>query len=153
RVPARGLRRDPRDPGDAQGSREIAVKYMILVKCSPADDKRGFVWDDGAKKMFDEMGAFHDEMQKAGIVVDFAGLKPTRDGARITYGKGGKRTVIDGPFTESKEIVAGYTIIDVKSHEEAMSWAKRYPNPSANGGESEIEVRPFYSNEDIQNIM
>lgn len=105
-----------------------------------------------AKAMFAEMGSFHDEMARAGILVDFSGLKPTTTGWRIKYGKGGKRSVVDGPFTETKELVAGYTIINVKSREEALAWTRRYPNPSNDGGEAEIEVRPYFEREDLRKL-
>jgi hypothetical protein len=83
-------------------------------------------------------------MAKAGILVDGAGLRASNHGWRIKYGKNGKRTMVDGPFAETKELVAGYTIIDVKSREEAIAWTKRFPNPSIDGGEGEIEVRPYF---------
>jgi hypothetical protein len=116
------------------------VKFLILVKAT-ADSEAGAT---PAKTMLAEMRDFHEEMDKAGILVDYAGLKPTGTGWRIQYAKGGKRTVVDGPFTETKELVAGYTIIDVKSREEALAWTKRYPNPSNDGGEAQIEVRNFH---------
>src|SRR3970282_2266611 len=88
-------------------------------------------------------------MAKAGILVDGAGLRGSSHGWRIRYAKGGKRTFVDGPFTETKELVAGYTIISVKSREEALAWTKHFPNPSIAGGEGEIEVRPFFELEDF----
>ena len=92
-----------------------------------------------------EMVGFHEEMAKAGVLVDGSGLKASRHGWRIKYGKDGKRAFVDGPFTETKELVAGYTIIDVKSREEAIAWTRRFPNPSIDGGEAVIEVRPFFA--------
>jgi hypothetical protein len=126
------------------------MKFMILVK-GTYKTEQGFVYEKGVDELFAEMGAFHEEMQKAGILRDADGLKPTSAGWRIKH-KDGKRTVVDGPFTESKEVVAGYTIIDVKSREEALAWTKRYPNPVPNGGEGEIEVRPVYQLEDFGDI-
>jgi hypothetical protein len=87
-------------------------------------------------------------LQKAGVLLDASGLKPSSKGWRVKY-SGTKRTVIDGPFAESKELIAGYTIIQVKSREEAAEWARRYPNPSIDGGAAEIEVRPFFELEDF----
>jgi hypothetical protein len=116
------------------------MKFMILVKATK-DSEAGAT---PAKTMLAEMGGFHEEMARAGILVDYAGLKPTSTGWRIQYAKGGKRAVVDGPFTEATELVAGYTIINVKSREEALAWTKRYPNPSNDGGEAEIEVRNFH---------
>jgi hypothetical protein len=126
------------------------MKFMILVK-GTYKTEQGFVYEKGVDELFAEMGGFHDEMQKAGILRDADGLKPTSAGWRIKY-SGGKKTVVDGPFTETKEIVAGYTIIDVKSREEALAWTKRYPNPTPNGGDGEIEVRPVYQLEDLAGV-
>lgn len=122
------------------------MKFMILVKATK-ESEAGVMPTDA---LISEMVGFHEEMAKAGILVDGAGLRRSADGWRIKYGKGGKRAVVDGPFTESKELVAGYTIIDVKSREEALAWTKRFPNPSLDGGECEIEVRPFFALEDFE---
>jgi hypothetical protein len=122
------------------------MKFMILVKATK-DSEAGVMPTDA---LMQEMVGFHEEMAKAGVLVDGAGLKRTAEGWRIKYGKGGKRAVVDGPFTETKELVAGYTIIDVKSREEALAWTKRFPNPSLDGGECEIEVRPFFALEDFE---
>jgi len=121
------------------------MKFMILVKATKDSEA-------GAKPteaLLNEMVGFHEEMAKAGVLVDGAGLKRSADGWRIRYDKSGKRTLVDGPFTETKELVAGYTIIDVKSREEALAWTKRFPNPSLDGGAAEIEVRPFIPLEDF----
>jgi len=122
------------------------MKFMILVKATK-ESEAGVMPPDA---LISEMVGFHEEMAKAGVLVDGAGLRRSADGWRIKYGKGGKRAVVDGPFTESKELVAGYTIIDVKSREEALAWTKRFPNPSLDGGECEIEVRPFFALEDFE---
>jgi hypothetical protein len=87
-------------------------------------------------------------LEKAGVLVDASGLQRTEKGWRIKY-DGQKRSVVDGPFAETKELVAGYTVIDVKSREEALAWTKRFPNPSLDGGEAEIEVRQFFELEDF----
>jgi hypothetical protein len=118
---------------------------MILVKAT-RDSEAGKM---PTEKLLSEMIGFHEEMAKAGILVDGAGLRASRNGWRIQYGKNGKRTLVDGPFTETKELVAGYTVINVKSREEAIAWTKRFPNPSLDGGEAEIEVRPFFELEDF----
>jgi hypothetical protein len=96
-----------------------------------------------------EMVGFHEEMAKAGVLVDGAGLSRSAEGWRIQYGKDGRRTLVDGPFTETKELVAGYTIIDVASREEAIAWTKRFPNPSIDGGEASVEVRRFFELEEL----
>src|SRR3954465_3038370 len=86
--------------------------------------------------------------REAGLLLDGSGLKPSKKGWRINY-DGAKRSFVDGPFTETKELVAGYTIIQARSREEAMGWAKRFANPSIDGGKAEIEVREFYQLEDF----
>ena len=116
------------------------MKFMILVKATK-DSEAGKLPPDA---LIAEMVGFHEEMAKAGILVDGAGLRASKHAWRIRYGKDGKRTLVDGPFTEAKELVAGYTIIDVKSREEAIAWTKRFPNPAIDGGEGEIEVRPYF---------
>ena len=92
------------------------------------------------------MAKYHEELQRAGVLLDASGLQPSSKGWRIKY-TGGKRTVIDGPFTEAKELVAGYTLIQVKSREEALEWARRFPNPALADGE--IEVRQLYELDDF----
>ncbi len=92
------------------------------------------------------MGKYNQDLQKAGVLLDLSGLRPTSAGARVRFG-GGKRTVIDGPFTEAKELIAGYWIIQVKSKEEAIEWAKRIPAEVC--GIGEVELRPFYELDDF----
>jgi hypothetical protein len=116
------------------------VKFMILVKATK-DSEAGKMPPDS---LISEMVGFHEEMAKAGVLVDGSGLRPSSHGWRIRYGKDGKRSFVDGPFTEAKELVAGYTIINVKSREEAIAWTKRFPNPAVDRGEAEIEVRPYF---------
>jgi hypothetical protein len=122
------------------------MRFMILVKATK-ESEAGVMPTDA---LITEMVGFHEEMAKAGVLVDGAGLKRSAEGWRIKYDKGGKRSFVDGPFTETKELVAGYTIIDVKSKEEAVAWTKRFPNPSIDGGAAEIEVRPFFVLEDFE---
>jgi len=81
---------------------------------------------------------------EAGVLVDGSGLQASSKGWRIQYSKNGQRSFVDGPFAETKELVAGYTVINVKSRGEAIQWTKRFPNPSLDGGEAEIEVRPYF---------
>jgi hypothetical protein len=121
------------------------MKFLIIVKATQ-DSEAGVM---PSEKLMAEMIGFHEEMAKAGVLVDGAGLRPSKDAWRIRYGKDGKKSVVDGPFVETKELVAGFTIIDVKSRDEALQWAKRYPNPSIDGGAAEIEVRPFFEMEDF----
>jgi hypothetical protein len=117
---------------------------MIMVKGNK-DSEAGVMPEE---KLIAEMAAYHEELQKAGALLDASGLQPTTKGWRVKY-SGGKRSVIDGPFTESKELVAGYTLIQVKSREEAMEWARRFPNPAGEGREGEIEVRQLFELEDF----
>jgi hypothetical protein len=92
------------------------------------------------------MATYHEELAKAGALLDASGLQPSSKGWRVNY-SGGKRTVIDGPFAETKELIAGYTLIRVNSREEAMEWTKRFPNPAMK--DSEIEVRQLFELEDF----
>jgi len=117
---------------------------MIIVKGSK-DTEAGAMPEE---KLIAAMTTYHEELVKAGVLLDASGLQPSSKGWRIKY-SGGKRTVIDGPFTEAKELVAGYTLIQVKSKEEAMEWARRYPNPAADGKEGEIEVRQLFELDDL----
>ena len=121
------------------------MKFMILVKATQ-DSEAGKM---PSESLMSEMIGFHEEMAKAGVLVDGAGLRASKEGWRIKYAQGGKRTFVDGPFTEAKELVAGYTVINVKSREEAIAWTKRFPNPSIDGGEAIIEVRPFFELDDF----
>ncbi len=100
------------------------------------------------EKALSEMAKYHEELQRAGVLLDASGLQATSKGWRIKY-SGQKRTVVDGPFAETKELIAGYTIIQVKSKEEAMEWARRFPNPSLDGKEGEIEVRQLFELDDF----
>jgi hypothetical protein len=101
-----------------------------------------------SEKLLAEMAKYHEELQKAGVLLDASGLKPSAKGWRVKYA-GAQRTVIDGPFTESKELIAGYTLIQVKSREEAVEWARRFPNPAVDGKEGEIEIRQLFELEDF----
>src|SRR5207245_8327322 len=99
--------------------KEIAMRYMILVKATK-DSEAGKM---PPESLFADMGRYHEELQKAGMLIDASGLKPTSKGWRIDY-DGAKRSFVDGPFAETKELVAGYTIIRAKSREEAIEWTK-----------------------------
>src|SRR5688572_2910223 len=120
------------------------MRYMIIVKATK-DSEAGVM---PGEALLTQMAAYHEELQKAGVLRDGSGLHPSSKGWRIKY-SGDKRTVVDGPFTETKELLAGYTIIEVKSREEALEWTRRFPNPSIDGGEAEIEVRQFFELEDF----
>ena len=120
------------------------MRFMIVVKATK-DTEAGNV---GEEKMFAAMTTYHEELAKAGVLLDASGLQPTSKGWRIKY-SGQKRTVIDGPFAESKELIAGYTLIQVKSRQEALEWTKRFPNPVGEEAAAEIEVRQLYELEDL----
>jgi len=100
-------------------------------------------------KLIAAMATYHEELARAGVLLDASGLQPTSKGWRIRYSRG-KRTVIDGPFTESKELIAGYTLIQAKSLEEAKEWVKRFPAPFGEDAEGEIEVRQLYELDDFE---
>jgi hypothetical protein len=117
---------------------------MIIVKGN-TDTESGALPEE---KLIAAMAEYHEELVRAGVLLDASGLQPTSKGARIKYAKG-KRTVVDGPFTEAKEIIAGYTLIEVKSREEALEWAKRFPNPLGEDAEAEIEMRQLYELDDF----
>jgi len=120
------------------------MRFMIVVKGNK-ETEAGVM---PPEKLIAEMAAYHEELQKAGALLDASGLQPTTKGWRVRY-TGGKRSVVDGPFTESKELVAGYTLIQVKSREEAQEWARRFPNPAGEGKDGEIEVRQLFELEDF----
>lgn len=125
------------------------MRFMIIVKAT-ADSEAGRFPPD-MDKMFAAMGRYHEELAQAGALLDASGLQPSSTGWRIRY-DGDKRTVIDGPFTESKELIAGYTLIQVRSREEALEWARRFPNPVGPQARAEIEVRQLYEMEDLQHL-
>jgi hypothetical protein len=118
------------------------MRFMVIVKASK-DSEAGIM---PSEEMLGAMAAFNEEMVKAGIMRDGAGLHPSAKGARIRIDRD-KRTLIDGPFTETKELIAGYWIIEVASKEEAIDWMMRVPNPHNDGGE--IEIRQMFELEDF----
>jgi hypothetical protein len=118
------------------------MKFMILVKATK-DSESGALPDE---KLLTEMGKYNEELVKAGIMLAGEGLHPSSKGARVQF-SGTKRTVMDGPFAETKELVAGFWLWQVKSKEEAIEWVKRCPNPMP--GDSEIEIRQVFDPEDF----
>ena len=100
------------------------MRFMIIVKAT-SESEAGVMPEDA---LIAEMGRYHEELAKAGMLVDASGLQPSSKGWRIRYA-GGKRTFVDGPFAETKELVAGYTIVKAQSREDAIEWIKRFPNP------------------------
>jgi hypothetical protein len=120
------------------------MRFMMLVKASK-DSEAGGMPDD---RLIAAMTKYNEEMAKAGILLDLAGLQPSSKGARIKF-SGGKPTVVDGPFAETKELIAGYWLIKVNSKEEAIDWAKRCPSPHGEGTEGEIELRQLFELDDF----
>ena len=120
------------------------MRFMILVKAT-RDSEAGAMPEE---KLIAEMASYHEDLAKAGALLDASGLHPSSKGWRIKY-SGGKRALIDGPFAETKELIAGYTIIQAKSRQEAIEWTKRFPNPAGDGKDAEIEVRQLFELEDF----
>ena len=120
------------------------MRFMIIVKATK-DSEAGVMPEE---KLMAAMATYHEELAKAGVLLDASGLQASAKGWRIKH-SGAKRSVIDGPFTETKELIAGYTLIQVKSREEAMEWTRRFPNPAGDGRECEIEVRQLFELEDF----
>lgn len=123
------------------------MRYMIIVKATAEMEAETHPANIDPE-LLAEMTDYHEQLTKAGVLLDGAGLKPSAQGWRIRY-DGDTRTVIDGPFAETRELIAGYTLIQVKSHAEAMEWARRFPNPAGRGKPAEIEVRPLYEPDDF----
>ena len=118
------------------------MRVMVIVKATK-DSEAGVL---PTKELIDAMGKYNEDLVKAGIMLAGDGLKPSSKGKRVRF-SGEKRTVIDGPFAETKELVAGYWIWEVRSMEEAVEWLKRCPNPMP--GESDVEIRPFFEAADF----
>ena len=121
------------------------MRFMVIVKA----DKNSEAGSPPDAKLFEEMGKFNEELEKAGILLAAEGLQASSKGARVRF-SGTKRTVIDGPFAEAKELIAGYWLWQVKSKEEAIEWVKRCPNPML--GDSEIEIRQMFETEDLEDF-
>src|SRR5438093_7694984 len=127
--------------------KEIQMRFMIMVRANATTEAGAF--PDDMDKIFAAMADYHEQLAKAGALLDASGLQPSSRGWRIHYGPGGERRVIDGAFAESKELIAGYTLIQVRSREEALEWARRFPAPMGEGRESEVEVRQLYDLDDL----
>jgi hypothetical protein len=121
------------------------MKVMVIVKASQASEAGQMP----SRKLLDEMGRYNEALQKAGIMLDGAGLHPTSKGKRVRFA-GQDRTVIDGPFAETKELIAGYWLWEVKSMDEAVEWLKRCPNP--HDEVTDVEIRPLFAAEDFAHI-
>ena len=124
------------------------MRFMVIVKSTPEAEKEGALPDP---ELLLEMGKYNEELSKAGVLLALDGLHPSSKGARVKF-SGKSRTVIDGPFTEAKELIAGFSILQVKSLEEAIEWVKRAPNCNP-GGDSEVEIRQIFEMEDFAPIL
>lgn len=123
------------------------MRFMIMVRAT-AQSETGGMPDP---QLMLQMAEYHEALSRAGVLLDAAGLKPSSAGWRIEHGPAGSR-LLDGPFAESKELIAGYTLIQVRSREEAMEWARRFPAPFGEGQPGCIEVRPLYDLEDFAEL-
>jgi hypothetical protein len=121
------------------------MRFMIIVKAT-SESEAGVM--PSASRMA-EMRVFHEELARAGVLLDLAGLKARSHGWRVAIAADGKRRVQDGPFAETKELIAGYTLIQVRSRDEAVEWSRRFPNPTPDGSACEIEVRQLFEAEDF----
>ena len=120
------------------------MRFMIIVKAT-RDSEAGAMPEEAE---FARMAQYHEELAKAGALLDASGLQPSAKGWRVKY-SGDKRSIVDGPFAETKELIAGYTLIQVKSRDEALEWARRFPNPAGEGKQAEIEVRQLFELDDF----
>ena len=114
------------------------MRFMIIVTSCEAFEAE--LTPEAPEELMAEMAAYHEELARAGVLLDGSGLHPSRTGWRIHYGPEGQR-LVDGPFAEAKELIAGYTLIQVRSREEALEWSRRFPNPAGRGKEAVIELR------------
>ena len=126
------------------------MRFMIIVKATPDSEAGRFPPD--SEKLFQAMASYHEELARAGALLDASGLQPSSKGWRVQY-EGGKRTVVDGPFAETKELIAGYTLIQTRTRDEAIEWSKRFPNPIAEGIACHIEVRQLYELDDFEGLV
>jgi hypothetical protein len=127
--------------------KERTVRYMIMVRAN-ADTEAG-VFPPDVDKLMACMAQFHEELARAGVLLDASGLQPSSTGWRVRWDATGQR-IVDGPCAESRELIAGYTLIQVRGREEALEWARRFPNPMGAGRAAEIEVRPLYEMEHFE---
>lgn len=116
------------------------MRFMIIVKASPASESREAATAPVDPALLDAMAQYHEELARAGVLLDALGLHPSRQGWRVRFHQGG-RSRVDGPFTEAKELIAGCTLIEVRSREEALEWSRRFPAPHGLLADGEIEVR------------
>lgn len=124
------------------------MRFVILVRADSDTEAGRFPEEAVKQKLIAAMADYHEALRKAGAFLDGAGLKPSAAGWRVQH-SGGRQAVIDGPFAETRELIAGYTVIEVKSREEALEWSRRFPCPTGEGGTAVIEVRALYELDDF----
>lgn len=121
------------------------MRFMLIVKATKTSEEGCMP----SEALLDAMGKYNEEMMKAGVLIDLSGLQPSSKGTRVTF-SGGKRVITDGPFAETKELIAGFWLIRVKSKEEAIDWARRVPfEPAYGAGEAQIEIRQIFELDDF----
>jgi hypothetical protein len=124
------------------------MRFMIIVKSCPEFEADTVPPSAPDEALFAAMAAYHEELARAGVLLEGAGLHPSRTGWRVHYSATG-RQVVDGPFAEAKELIAGYTLIQVRNREEALEWSRRFPNPAGEGKEAMIELRQLIELEEF----
>jgi hypothetical protein len=126
------------------------MRFMIIVKATPDSEAGRFPED--SEQLFRAMADYHEELARAGVLLDGSGLQPSSKGWRVQY-EGDRRRVIDGPFAETKELIAGYTLIQTRTRDEAIEWSRRFPNPVREGAACHIEVRQLYELQDFEGLV
>jgi len=122
------------------------MRFMILVRATAQSESEAV--PNGDEKLMAAMADYHEQLAQAGVLLDASGLQPSSKGWRIRY-SGGQRKVLDGPFAETKELIAGYTMIQVRTREEAREWTRRFPAPFGDAVDCEVEVRQVYDFDDF----
>jgi hypothetical protein len=126
------------------------MRVMVIVKATRKSEA-GPLPGEETRKLLTDMGKFNEELARAGVLLSGDGLQPSRNGKRVHFA-GDKRTVIDGPFAETKELVAGFWLWQVKSMDEAVAWVRRCPHPMP-GEDTDIEIRPLFESEDVERLL
>ncbi|MDQ3031095.1 MAG: YciI family protein [Myxococcota bacterium] len=123
------------------------MRVMVIIKATEGTEAG--VMPDNAEELLTEMGAFNEALVKAGVMLAGEGLHPSAKGKRVRFSRGGAKSVVDGPFAETKELIAGFWLWNVKSMEEALDWVKRMPAPHGDAEDAEVEIRPVFETEDF----
>lgn len=126
------------------------MRFMIIVKATPDSEAGRFPPDP--EPLFASMAAYHEELARAGALLDASGLQPSSKGWRVQH-EGGRTRIIDGPFAETKELIAGYTLIQTRTRDEAVEWSRRFPNPVGAGVACHVEVRQLFELEDFDGLV